>query len=49
MDRGFTFKLISNYINMITATDSKVSAEHAGGPAQAAFSAKTEVGQTQAG
>lgn len=24
MDRGFTFKLISNYINMITATDSKV-------------------------
>lgn len=26
MDRGFTFKLISNYINMITATDSKVQA-----------------------
>lgn len=25
MDRGFTFKLISNYINMITATDSKVT------------------------
>ncbi|KAJ0063925.1 hypothetical protein NL108_014441, partial [Boleophthalmus pectinirostris] len=25
MDRGFTFKLISNYINMITATDSKVA------------------------
>ena len=24
MDRGFTFKLINNYINMITATDSKV-------------------------
>lgn len=24
LDRGFTFKLISNYINMITATDSKV-------------------------
>lgn len=24
MDRGFTFKLISNYVNMITATDSKV-------------------------
>lgn len=24
MDRGFTFKLISNYINMITSTDSKV-------------------------
>ncbi|XP_056126721.1 dedicator of cytokinesis protein 10 isoform X2 [Rhinichthys klamathensis goyatoka] len=23
MDRGFTFKLISNYINMITATDNK--------------------------
>lgn len=33
MDRGFTFKLISNYINMITATDSKVSPEHAGNPA----------------
>ncbi|XP_031152597.1 dedicator of cytokinesis protein 10 isoform X10 [Sander lucioperca] len=27
MDRGFTFKLISNYINMITATDSKVLCE----------------------
>uniref|UniRef100_A0A665UL54 Dedicator of cytokinesis 10 n=1 Tax=Echeneis naucrates TaxID=173247 RepID=A0A665UL54_ECHNA len=27
MDRGFTFKLISNYINMITATDSKVLSE----------------------
>lgn len=26
MDRGFTFKLISNLINMITATDSKVGA-----------------------
>lgn len=25
MDRGFTFKLISNYINMITAADSKVT------------------------
>lgn len=24
VDRGFTFKLISNYVNMITATDSKV-------------------------
>lgn len=24
MDRGFTFKLISNFMNMITATDSKV-------------------------
>lgn len=24
LDRGFIFKLISNYINMITATDSKV-------------------------
>lgn len=28
MDRGFTFKLISNYINMITATDSKVKKKH---------------------
>ncbi|XP_077960831.1 dedicator of cytokinesis protein 10 isoform X12 [Gasterosteus aculeatus] len=27
MDRGFTFKLISNYINMITAADSKVLCE----------------------
>uniref|UniRef100_A0A8C5H8K9 Dedicator of cytokinesis 10 n=1 Tax=Gouania willdenowi TaxID=441366 RepID=A0A8C5H8K9_GOUWI len=27
MDRGFTFKLISNYINMITATDSKILCE----------------------
>ncbi|XP_035010068.1 dedicator of cytokinesis protein 10 isoform X4 [Hippoglossus stenolepis] len=27
MDRGFTFKLISNYVNMITATDSKVLCE----------------------
>uniref|UniRef100_A0A8C2XK38 Dedicator of cytokinesis 10 n=1 Tax=Cyclopterus lumpus TaxID=8103 RepID=A0A8C2XK38_CYCLU len=27
MDRGFTFKLISNYINMITSTDSKVLCE----------------------
>ncbi|KAK7882574.1 hypothetical protein WMY93_028748 [Mugilogobius chulae] len=27
MDRGFTFKLISNYINMITATDSKALCE----------------------
>ncbi|CAL8361837.1 unnamed protein product [Merluccius merluccius] len=27
MDRGFTFKLISNYINMITATDSKMLCE----------------------
>uniref|UniRef100_A0A7N6AXM4 Dedicator of cytokinesis 10 n=1 Tax=Anabas testudineus TaxID=64144 RepID=A0A7N6AXM4_ANATE len=27
VDRGFTFKLISNYINMITATDSKVLCE----------------------
>lgn len=27
MDRGFTFKLISNYLNMITATDSKVLCE----------------------
>ncbi|XP_077467386.1 dedicator of cytokinesis protein 10 isoform X2 [Stigmatopora argus] len=27
MDRGFTFKLISNYINMITATDNKVLCE----------------------
>ena len=25
MDRGFTFKLISNYVTMITATDSKVT------------------------
>uniref|UniRef100_A0A8C7G4J0 Dedicator of cytokinesis 10 n=1 Tax=Oncorhynchus kisutch TaxID=8019 RepID=A0A8C7G4J0_ONCKI len=25
MDRGFTFKLISNYVNMITATDNKLS------------------------
>lgn len=32
MDRGFTFKLISNYINMITATDSKVKTnEQTGG------------------
>uniref|UniRef100_A0A8C7GD90 Dedicator of cytokinesis 10 n=1 Tax=Oncorhynchus kisutch TaxID=8019 RepID=A0A8C7GD90_ONCKI len=27
MDRGFTFKLISNYVNMITATDNKVLCE----------------------
>uniref|UniRef100_A0A3Q2P1E8 Dedicator of cytokinesis 10 n=1 Tax=Fundulus heteroclitus TaxID=8078 RepID=A0A3Q2P1E8_FUNHE len=27
MDRGFTFKLISNYINMITSMDSKVLCE----------------------
>uniref|UniRef100_H2LSZ8 Dedicator of cytokinesis 10 n=1 Tax=Oryzias latipes TaxID=8090 RepID=H2LSZ8_ORYLA len=27
MDRGFTFKLISNYINMITAADNKVLCE----------------------
>uniref|UniRef100_H3CQQ7 Dedicator of cytokinesis 10 n=1 Tax=Tetraodon nigroviridis TaxID=99883 RepID=H3CQQ7_TETNG len=27
MDRGFTFKLISNYINMISTTDSKVLCE----------------------
>ncbi|KAG7268881.1 hypothetical protein CRUP_032988, partial [Coryphaenoides rupestris] len=27
MDRGFTFKLISNYVNMITATDSKMLCE----------------------
>ncbi|KAI1893735.1 hypothetical protein AGOR_G00126740 [Albula goreensis] len=27
MDRGFTFKLISNYINMITATDNKMLCE----------------------
>lgn len=24
MDRGFTFKLISNYINNVTASDNKV-------------------------
>ena len=28
MDRGFTFKLISNYVNMITATDNKVTPAH---------------------
>uniref|UniRef100_A0A4W5PUG1 Dedicator of cytokinesis 10 n=1 Tax=Hucho hucho TaxID=62062 RepID=A0A4W5PUG1_9TELE len=27
MDRGFTFKLISNYVNMITATDNKALCE----------------------
>lgn len=27
MDRGFTFKLISNYLNMITATDNKALCE----------------------
>ncbi|TRY92073.1 hypothetical protein DNTS_029041 [Danionella cerebrum] len=27
MDRGFTFKLVSNYINMITASDNKVLCE----------------------
>uniref|UniRef100_A0A3P8YJA4 Dedicator of cytokinesis 10 n=1 Tax=Esox lucius TaxID=8010 RepID=A0A3P8YJA4_ESOLU len=27
MDRGFTFKLISSYVNMITATDNKVLCE----------------------
>ncbi|XP_055735377.1 dedicator of cytokinesis protein 10-like isoform X1 [Salvelinus fontinalis] len=27
MDRGFTFKLISNYVNMITATENKVLCE----------------------
>ncbi|CAB1347505.1 unnamed protein product [Coregonus sp. 'balchen'] len=27
MDRGFTFKLVSNYVNMITATDNKVLCE----------------------
>lgn len=31
MDRGFTFKLINNYINMITATDSKVKLEFSEG------------------
>lgn len=30
VDRGFTFKLISNYINMITATDSKVKTNFTG-------------------
>lgn len=25
MDRGFTFKLISNYVNMITNSDNKVA------------------------
>lgn len=33
MDRGSTFKLISNYVNMITATDSKVSPKLTGNPA----------------